>query len=78
MTDKELKKLKRSDLLEILLYLQKENDEIKNENESLKKQIENFKIVHLADEDIKKIVDAINGKDSRTGHPGNEKQNKSK
>lgn len=40
MTDKELKKLKRNELLELLFYLQREFDELKQENESLKNKIE--------------------------------------
>lgn len=41
MTDKELHKLKRSELLDLLLYMRKELDELQAENESLKKQVEN-------------------------------------
>lgn len=37
MTDKELKKLKRRELLEILYYMRKELDETRLENERLKK-----------------------------------------
>ena len=36
MTDKELRRLKRAELLEILYYLQKENEELKAEVEKLK------------------------------------------
>lgn len=36
MTDKELQKLKRAELLEIMLNLQSENDRLKSENEKLK------------------------------------------
>lgn len=36
MTDKELHKLKKSDLIEILYYLSRENDELRDENEKLK------------------------------------------
>lgn len=35
MTDKELKKLKRADLIEILYYLSKENDELREEKAQL-------------------------------------------
>lgn len=38
MTDKELRRLKRAELLEILYYLQKENEELKAEVERLKEQ----------------------------------------
>ncbi|MCM1314289.1 MAG: hypothetical protein NC205_05015 [Prevotella sp.] len=41
MTDKELHKLKRPELLDLLFYMRKELDELQAENESLKKQIEN-------------------------------------
>lgn len=40
MTDKELRKLKRAQLLEILFYLQKELDSLKQENEELKQRLE--------------------------------------
>lgn len=38
MTDKELRRLKRAELLEILYYLQKENEELKAEIEKIKNQ----------------------------------------
>lgn len=41
MTDKELRKLKRLELLDLLFYMRKEIDELQEENERLKKQIEN-------------------------------------
>lgn len=41
MTDKELKKLSRTELLELMLYLRKELDDLKEENEKLKEQIDN-------------------------------------
>lgn len=40
MTDKELRKLKRSDLIEILYYLRRENDELKEENEKLQNRVD--------------------------------------
>ena len=40
MTDKELRKLKRAELLEILFYLQKELDRMKQENEELKQRLD--------------------------------------
>ncbi len=40
MTDQELRRLKRADLNEILYYLQKENDELREENEKLKSRID--------------------------------------
>lgn len=39
MTDKELHRLKRSELLEILVEMSEENDRLKEENESLKNQL---------------------------------------
>lgn len=36
MTDKELRKLKRSELLELMFYLREELDKLKEENNSLK------------------------------------------
>lgn len=42
MTDKELRRLKRPELLEILFYLQKEIEGLKQENEVLKQRIESF------------------------------------
>lgn len=58
MTDKEIRKLKRADLLEILYYLQKEIEELNKENESLKAQLENSKII-LSESELEKIVDAV-------------------
>ena len=39
MTDEELRKLKRADLIEILYYLKKENEELTEENQKLKDQL---------------------------------------
>ncbi|MBQ9110394.1 MAG: hypothetical protein IJY06_03365 [Oscillospiraceae bacterium] len=36
MTDKELRRLKRTELLEIVFYLQKELEDLRRENESLR------------------------------------------
>ncbi len=58
MTDKELKKLKRADLLEILYYLQKEIEELTKENESLKVQLENTK-VSISENELKRIIKAV-------------------
>ncbi len=57
MTDKELKKLKRIELIEILYYLKKENEELKAENDLLKD-----KLFSLADEaiELKKKQTAVN------------------
>ncbi len=40
MTDKQLHRLKRPELIEILYYLRKELDDVKNENERLKKRLD--------------------------------------
>lgn len=44
MTPKELKRLSRSDLLEMLLDLSKENDRLHQENETLRAQVEDRNI----------------------------------
>lgn len=65
MTDKELRKLKRSELLELMFYLREELDKLKEENESLKIRIDDLsKTViesqsNLSDEFIKTISDAV-------------------
>lgn len=40
MTDKELRALKRADLIEILYYLRSENDALRAENEKLKEKLD--------------------------------------
>lgn len=40
LTDKELRKLRRKELLELLFYLRRDLDEVKKENESLRRQLE--------------------------------------
>ncbi len=42
MTDKELRRLKRSDLIEILYYLSRENDELREENGKLREKLDAF------------------------------------
>ena len=42
MTDKELRKLKRSDLIELLYYLSRENDELREENGKLQEKLDAF------------------------------------
>lgn len=65
MTDKELRKLKRSELLELMFYLREELDKLKEENESLKIRIDDLSKVaieaknNLSDELIKIISDAV-------------------
>lgn len=58
MTDKELRKLKRSELLEILYYLQKEVETLQEENESLKQQLENAQ-GGISSENLEKIIEAV-------------------
>ncbi len=58
MTDKELRKLKRPELLEIMYYLQKEVEELRAENESLKNKLENAKC-EISSENLEKIVNAV-------------------
>lgn len=56
VTDKELKKLRKSELLELLLYFRKEIDSLKSENERLKRELEN----HSISNDVLKIVTETN------------------
>jgi hypothetical protein len=58
MTDKEIRKLKRADLLEILYYLQKEIEELNKENDSLRAQLENAK-VSFSENELKRIIKAV-------------------
>ncbi len=50
MTDKELKKLKRSELLEIILVLQDKQDELQAENDRLRHELEYRHEMLLSDE----------------------------
>ena len=45
MTDKELRKLNRADLLELLLMLKKENDQLTRQVQQLQAQVDDRKIV---------------------------------
>lgn len=42
MTDKELKKLRKTELLELMLYLRRALDTVRNENEELRRQLEAY------------------------------------
>lgn len=65
MTDKELHKLKRSELLDLLLYMRRELDELQAENESLKKQVENSEYNR---EMLEKIYSAVcSGSEKESG-----------
>ena len=58
MTEKEIRKLKRAELLEMLYYLKKENETLREENESLKQRLENTDGV-ISSESLEKIIDAV-------------------
>ena len=70
MTDKELRRLKRDELLEILFYLQKENDNLKKQNQELQNRIEALAINKhsISDEDFDRIAqivkDAVNSENT--------------
>lgn len=61
MTDKELKKLKRVELIEIMLYLKKELDDLKQENQQLKNKINelNQKQCGLSENNVQAIQNII-------------------
>lgn len=65
MTDKELRRLKRSELLELMFYLREELDKLKQENESLKTRIDDLSKAVLesrnnpSDEFVRTISDAV-------------------
>jgi len=60
MTDKELRRLKRAELLEILFYLQKEIDNLKQQNQELQTRIENLAVnKSLSDEDFNRISQIV-------------------
>ncbi len=70
MTDKELRRLKRDELLEILFYLQKENDNLKKQNQELQNRIEALTMNKnsISDEDFDRIAqivkDAVNSENT--------------
>jgi arsenate reductase-like glutaredoxin family protein len=59
MTDKQLKKLKKDELLEILIYMRQEIDKLTQENESLKRQLEERSKVAFSKEDVSNIMEAV-------------------
>ena len=65
MTEKELRHLKRAELLEILFYLQKENESLKAELEMLKQSsVENVftpEILEQLKSAIRETMQEING-----------------
>lgn len=63
LTDKELRRLKRSELLEILLFQQKELERLSGENEKLRQQILNSSADNcISDAVIEKIAEAVKKK----------------
>lgn len=70
MTDKELRRLKRDELLEILFYLQKETDKLRQQNQELQNRIETLTLDKrsISDEDFERIAqivkDAVNSKNT--------------
>ena len=65
MTEKELRHLKRAELLEILFYLQKENESLKSELETLKQgSTENVftpEVLEQLKATIRETIQEING-----------------
>jgi len=59
MTDKELRKLRRTDLLEILFYLQKEMETLRQENESLRQQLADAAAGRVAQTDLEQLTAAV-------------------
>ena len=56
MTDKELNKLKRTELLELMLYMREEIENLQKENEELKRKISDIDINRKMLEKIMKAV----------------------
>ena len=78
MTDKELRALKRADLIEILYYLRSENDELRAENEQLKAKLnaifdESVRAMQTAQQSVSGTAPALQ---NRTANPGKPKKKK--
>ncbi len=58
MTDKELRKLKRTELLELLFYMQSELESLRQENESLRQQL-GTAAGGITDTDLERITSAV-------------------
>ncbi len=79
MTDKELRKLKRKELLELMYYLQKELEDVKLENAELHKRLEDkAEAQYNANNDILEIVKKIAGQVDSLCKTKNSKNTKSK
>lgn len=66
MTDKEVRKLKRTELLEILFYLEKELEELKQENEELRQRLNGGVLPEV---DLERIAEAVARRlDGETAH----------
>lgn len=79
MTDKELRKLKRKELLELMYYLQKELEDVKLENAKLHKRLEDkAEAQSNANNDILEIVKKIAGQVDSLCKTKNSKNTKSK
>lgn len=77
MTDKELRKLKRPELLEMLFYLQKELEKVNAENEKLRQQILDSSFEkNMSDADIERIAAAVKKKITETSELESESTNK--
>ena len=57
MTDKELKKLSKSELLEVLAYMRNEIDSLKEENRKLAEKAENG----YSEKTVREILDVVKG-----------------
>ncbi len=66
MTDNELKKLKRPELLELMLYMREEIEKLQKENEELKKNIAEANSNHDMLEKIMKAVCHESSPDEKT------------
>lgn len=64
MTDKELRKLKRPELVEILLYMRQEIDELRSENERLQERLD-----RLVGEAIREKRQASDEAENEMGQP---------
>lgn len=60
MTDKEVRRLKRAELLEILFYLQKEVDNLKQENDHLRQQLDSISSANkISETDLTQVIAAV-------------------